>query len=103
MVASESLFERGGDWRIGLPMAIVTFFSGRPGAPMELGRLMIEAGSSLKAEADRGLSPFLGGVLLNSGDSCRSRSSRSRGVADGARVLVGDLKNLPGFKVSPLH
>ena len=84
-------------------MAIVTFFSGRPKAPMEFARLMIEAGSSLKAVADRGLSPFLGGVLLGSGESCRSRSSRSRGVSEGARILVGDLKCLPGFKVCPLQ
>ena len=102
-VASESLFECGGDWREGLPMAIVTLFSGRPGAPMELDRFMIEAVSSLGAEADRGLSPLLGGVLLGSGDCCPSRSSRSRGVAEDARSLVGDLTNLPGFRVSPLH
>ena len=88
---------------MGLPMAISTCLSGRPGAPMELGRLMIETGSSLGAEADRGLSVFLGGVLLGSGDLCPSRSSRSRGVEDDARNLVGDLINLPGFRVFPLQ
>ena len=106
IVASESLFECGGDWREGLPMAIVTFFSARPVTPMELDRLMIEAGSPLGAEADRGLSPFLGGVLsgrLGSGDRRSSRSSRSRDVTEGARSLVGDLTNLPGFRVFPLH
>ena len=103
IVASESLFECGGDWREGLPMAIVTFFSGCPGAPIEFGRLMIETGSSLGAEAERGLSYFLGGVLLGSGDLCPSRYFRSRGVEDDARNLVGDLMNLPGFRVFPLQ
>ena len=87
-------------------MAIVTFFSECPVAPMELALLMIEAGSPLGAEADRGLSPFLGGVLSerpSSGDRRSSRSSRSRDDTEGPRSLVGDLTNLPGLRVFPLH
>ena len=86
-------------------MAIVTFFPICPDAPKELDRFMIEAGLSLGAEADRGaLSFLLGGVLLGSGDCRPSRSSRSRGgFAESALTLVGDLTNLPGFRVLPLQ
>ena len=79
-------------------MAIVTFLA----EPKELERLMIEAGLSLGTDAGLGdLSPLLGGVLLGSGDCCRSRSSRSRGsFAELARSLAGDFTNLPGFNVS---
>ena len=65
---------------------------------------MIDDGLPLEVEAGTGdLSPLFGGVLLGSGVGCWSRASRSRGLSDAVRRLEGDLTNLPGFKVSPLH
>ena len=89
---------------MGLPRAIDTFLPGCPTAPKELDRLMIEDGLPLEVETGTGdLSPLFGGVLLGSGVDCRSLPSRSRGFSDAVRRLEGDLTNLPGFKVSPLH